>query len=109
METVMNETIIRGSNNVFKDLGLENPDGHKAKADLALKIIEIIEKKKLTQEEAARLIGAAQPDISRLRKGQLKGFTLDRLCMFLLKLGRHIEIRVTNPKNKDRQGILETA
>jgi predicted XRE-type DNA-binding protein len=103
----MSKAITKGSGNVFKDLGFENPSEHRAKADLALKIIKIVEERKLTQEQAAGLVGATQPDISKLKGGQLKGFTLDRLFSFLLKLDMSIEIRVTNPRSKKKRGLLE--
>jgi len=98
--TKMTDKIVKGSGNVFKDLGFDNPDEYQAKADLALEIIKIIEQRKLTQKEAAILIGAAQPDISKLKKGHLNGFTIDRLCSFLRHLNRNIEIRVTKSRSK---------
>jgi len=103
----MNERITRGSGNVFEDLGFENPSEHRTKADLALQIIRIVEDRKLTQGHAAKLVGATQPDISKLKGGQLKGFTLDRLFSFLLKLDMSIQIRVTKPRSKDKRGLLE--
>jgi len=96
----MSGKITRGSGNIFKDLGFENPEEYQAKADLALHIIKIIESRRLTQKEAAAVIGAAQPDLSKLKHGQLTGFTLDRLFSFLLRLNRNIEIRVTKAKKK---------
>lgn len=102
------DDIIRGSGNVFEDLGFENSAEYKAKADLALQVIQIIEKRKLTQKEAANLIGAKQPDISKLKNGNLEGFTLDRLFSFLLKLDRSIQIQVTKPRAKAKRGLLET-
>lgn len=104
----MTRKITRGSGNIFEDLGFENPAEYQAKAQLALQIIKIIEKRKLTQKQAAKLIGAQQPDISNLKNGRLKGFTLDRLFSFLLRLDRSIEIRVTKPRSKGKQGTLET-
>ena len=96
----MSERITRGSVNIFKDLGFDNPEEYQAKAELALYIIQIIEERHLTQKEAAAVIGAAQPDLSKLKNGQLTGFTLDRLFSFLLRLNRNIEIRVTKAKTK---------
>ena len=96
----MREKITRGSGNIFMDLGFEHPEEYQAKADLALQIIKIIEGRHLTQKEAAALIGAAQPDLSKLKHGQLTGFTLDRLFSFLLRLNRNIEIRVTKARKK---------
>jgi len=102
----MSAKITRGSGNVFQDLGFDDPVEYQAKADLALQIIKIIENRSLTQKEAAILIGSTQPDISKLKSGQLKGFTLDRLFSFLLRLNRNIQIRVTKARGKS--GKLET-
>lgn len=96
----MSERITRGSGNIFKDLGFAHPEEYQAKADLALQIITIIEGRHLTQKEAAAVIGASQPDLSKLKNGQLAGFTLDRLFSFLLRLNRNIEIRVTKARKK---------
>lgn len=96
----MSEKITRGSDNVFQDLGFENPEEYRVKANLALHIIKIIKDQSLPQKEAAVVIGAAQPDISKLKNGQLTGFTLDRLFSFLLRLNRNIEIRVTKARRK---------
>ncbi len=101
----MSEKITRGSGNVFKDLGFDHPEEYQAKAELALQIITIIADRALTQREAATRIGATQPDISKLKRGQLKGFTLDRLFSFLLRLNRNIQIRVTKARGKS--GKLE--
>lgn len=96
----MSEKITRGSGNVFRDLGFENPEEYQVKAELALHIVKIIEERRLTQKAAAVLVGTAQPDISKLKNGQLMGFTLDRLFSFLLRLNRNIEIRVTKARTK---------
>ncbi|MCP4268606.1 MAG: XRE family transcriptional regulator [Candidatus Brocadiaceae bacterium] len=69
-----------------KDLGFNDPEEYRAKAELALQISKIIEKRNLTQAEAAKLIGAAQPDISKLKNGQLGGVTIDRFLGFLRHL-----------------------
>ena len=91
---------------MFKDLGFENLEEYQAKADLAVHMITIIDDRHLTQQEAAALIGAVQPDISKLKNGQLNGFTLDRLFSFLLRLNRNIEIRGT--KARRTSGKLAT-
>jgi predicted XRE-type DNA-binding protein len=96
----MSKNITRGSGNIFQDLGFSNPEEYQVKAELALHIIKVIEDRSLTQKEAAAVIGAAQPDISKLKNGQLTGFTLDRLFSFLLRLNRDIEIRVTKARKK---------
>lgn len=89
------------SGNVFADLGLPNPDELLFKAELARRITEIINKRHLTQIEAAEVLGIDQPKVSALMKGRLSGFSTDRLLRLLTALGRDVEI-VVKPKPKSR-------
>jgi len=99
----------RSSGNVFADLGLPNAEDRLAKAELARKISEIIAKQRLTQMEAAELLGIDQPKISALVRGRLGGFSLERLMRFLNILGRDVEI-VVKPKAKGRRhAVLSVA
>ena len=58
-----------GSRNVFADLGYARPEEAAAKAELAHKITKIIERRKLTQAEAADVLEVDQPKVSALRRG----------------------------------------
>jgi hypothetical protein len=51
----------RGSDNVFADLGFENPEEELARADLAIAISRILREPKLTQREAASVMGVTHP------------------------------------------------
>jgi predicted XRE-type DNA-binding protein len=82
------------SGNVFADLGLPKPDDLLAKAELAAKIIAEIQRRRLTQSQAAAILGIDQPKVSVLRQGKLSGFSIERLVRFLLLLGRDVEIIV---------------
>jgi predicted XRE-type DNA-binding protein len=66
--------ITRGSGNVFEDLGLGDAGLLQAKADVVYRISAIIEKRGLTQLEAAKALGVTQPKISALLHGRLEGF-----------------------------------
>lgn len=89
----------KSSGNVFADLGVENADELMAKTKLALRICDILEERKLTQAEAAEVLGIDQPKISALKRGKLDGFSTDRLFRFLNALGRDVEI-VIRPKDE---------
>jgi len=95
---------VRGSGNVYRDLGFENSEEELTKARLASIIYDIIEEQALTQVEAAKVLGIDQPKVSALKNGRLGGFSIERLFSFLRKLDRDIEI-VVKPRQKDR---LET-
>src|SRR6202140_3395127 len=82
------------SGNVFADIGLPNPEERLAKADLAIRIAEAIRARRLTQTRAAHILQIDQPKISRLLRGQLSGFSTERLMRFLTLLGRDVEIIV---------------
>ena len=82
------------SGNVFADLNLPQADELLAKAELAAKIIAEIQRRRLTQSQAAAILGIDQPKVSVLRQGKLSGFSIERLMRFLLLLGRDIEITV---------------
>jgi predicted XRE-type DNA-binding protein len=82
------------SGNVYADFGFPNPEEAQAKAELAIMITDIIKEKKLTQKQAADLIGLDQPKISKLTRGLLSKFTIERLMRFVLRLGFDIELKL---------------
>ena len=87
-------TVTRGSTNVFADLGYANSEEMLAKAKLVSRISDLIKRRRLTQGDAAALLGIDQPNVSRLLRGQLGGFSYERLLKFLNALGCDIEIVV---------------
>lgn len=94
--------IEEGSGNVFADLGLRDAEELESKARLAHRIGEIVRGRHLTQAEAAEVLGATQPMVSRLLNGQLHGFSLERLVRFLNALDRDVEIVVRRrPRSRD--------
>jgi predicted XRE-type DNA-binding protein len=98
----------RGSTNVFADLGFKNPEKMQAKAALASRIISIIENNGWTQEEAAEELGIKQPKVSLLYRGQLSGFSLEKLMSLLNRLNLDIDIvikkRATSRNKKYNTG-----
>ena len=80
--------------NVFADLNLPHADDLLAKAELAAKILAEIQRRRLTQTQAAAILGVDQPKVSAMRQGRLSGFSIERLVRFLLLLGRDVEITV---------------
>ena len=82
------------SGNVFADLGLVDPKEALAKAELARAISLAIAKRRMTQAQAAQLLGIDQPKVSALTRGRLRGFSIDRLLRFLLTLDHDVEITI---------------
>lgn len=86
--------IEQGSTNVYADPGLENAEEMLVKAQLATKIGEIIKRRKLTQVQAAELLGMTQPKLSNLLRGQFRGISEAKMLECLTRLGRNVEIVV---------------
>ena len=72
------------------------------KANLALKISEIITQRRLTQMEAALVLGMPQPTLSKLLRGQFHGVSETKMLECLNKLGRDIQI-VIRKANRDKR------
>src|SRR6266446_5925380 len=90
-----NEKIEMGSGNVFTDLGFQDAEERLLKAKLATKIAQLIEKKGWTQAQTAERMALDQPKVSRLLRGQLSGFSADRLFAVLNRLGHSVEVRIS--------------
>ena len=96
---VRKEKVWVGSGNVFADLGFADAEEHLLKAKLTSEIAQLIEKKGLTQVQAAARMGLDQPKVSRLLRGHLSGFSADRLLTILNRLGHSVEVRIS-PKER---------
>src|SRR5690242_813093 len=101
--------IVESSGNVFADLGLPNPGERLAKAELARQIRKIIDVRGLTQVEAGEILGLAQPNVSNLINGRLKGFSIERLLAFLTALDQNVEIVITPKESEQAHGIIRVA
>jgi len=86
--------VVRGSGNVFRDLGRENADGEQLKAILAAEIIKRLDRDGLTNRKAGTLTGIDAGDFSRIRAVDLNRFTIDRLMMIVNRLGSRIDVAV---------------
>ena len=85
---------VRGSGNVFRDLGHKNADAEQFKAILAAEIIKALDRERLTVRAAHARTGIAAADFSRIRNADLGRFTVDRLMTILNRLGARIDVKV---------------
>jgi predicted XRE-type DNA-binding protein len=90
--------------NIFADLGLEQPEELFTKAKLLHKVGSLIKASKLTQKEVAEKLNITQPKVSMLVSGRLSAFSTDTLLHYLSILGCEIQIRVKRPRS--RTGIF---
>lgn len=96
------------SGNVFADLGLKDAEELLLKAEITSRIAQLIEKKGLTQSQAAARMKLDQPKVSRLLRGHFSGFSVDRLFDVLNRLGHSVEVRISakeRPPEKTRTRV----
>src|SRR5258708_3275170 len=86
--------VVRGSGNVFRDLGHKNADAEQFKAILAAEIIKALDREGLSVRAAHGRTGVAAADFSRIRNADLGRFTVDRLMSIINRLGSRVEVKV---------------
>ena len=83
-------TIEEGSTNVYADLGYADADGMQRKSQLVAEIARAIKVRRLTQQEAAALLGIDQAKVSRIVRGQFRGVSEGKLLDLVTKLGHDV-------------------
>ncbi len=87
--------LVHGSGNVYRDFGRPNAGLAQARAITAAKIIAILDERRLSTRDAAKLTGVSHTEFSRIRNTQLSRFTLDRMINILGKLDEDVEVNLT--------------
>lgn len=87
--------IVRGSGNVFRDLGEPDADVKQAKAMLAARIIGIMDDRSLSTRQAGELVGLDHSEFVRIRNANLGRFTIDRLIRIVNKLDPHRRMQIS--------------
>lgn len=97
----MDVKITPSSGNVFTDLGFgdEEAEHLRLRSTLMIEVRKLIEDRKLTQAEAAKLFGVTQPRISNLVRGRIDLFSIDTLVGMLARAGIHVDV-VLSPAHK---------
>ena len=100
------ERVIRGSANVFADLGFTDGAERQAKLRLAFALNHLVEARKLSQADAARVLGLTQPKVSALRHYKLSGFSIERLMNLLTALDQDVEIVIRRKPRSRKAGRI---
>jgi predicted XRE-type DNA-binding protein len=90
----MKKKTTKSSGNVFVDLGFDPAEAAvlQMRANLMSDLRLYIEKRKLTQAEAAKRLGIAQSRVSDLVRGKWDKFSLEMLITLEARLGRSIRV-----------------
>lgn len=83
------------SGNVFTDLGFDQDEAEhlRIRSTLMATLRDVLNKRKLTQVEAADLLGVSQPRVSDLVRGKIGLFSIDTLVDMLARVGIRVEVR----------------
>ncbi len=94
MKKAKSDDLIRGSGDVFADLGFADAAVMRLKSRVANEIARTLDQRGLSVRGAAKEAGATAADLSRIRNADLDRFTLDRLVRIAERLGCRVEIKV---------------
>ena len=94
-----------GSGNVFVDLGFAEPEVELAKAAICRAISHEIHARKLSQTQAARMLGIDQPRVSLLARGRTEDFSMERLLELLRVFGYAVHIELSKPAAHMESGM----
>ena len=98
--------VTRGSGNVFADLGFPDAAERQAKLRLAYALNQVLDASKLSQAEAAKVLGVTQPKVSALRHYKLAGFSVERLMNLLTALDQDVEIVIRRKPRSQKTGRI---
>lgn len=87
--------LVRGSGNVYREFGRSDAGLAQARALLAARIIQTLDKRRLSTRDAEKLTGVSHSEFSRIRSAKLGRFTLDRLIAILGKLDEEVEVDIS--------------
>lgn len=88
-----------GDSNIFEELGLEDAENLKLRAQLMMEVRQYVLESNLTQAEAAKALHTTQPRLNEILKGKIEKCTIDRLVQMLSNVHRLVTITVTKPNS----------
>ena len=100
--------------NVLVDLGFDDAEQLTAKASLAVKVNDLVEKRGLSQIEVAAITGMTQHKVSQVRRyklqnNKLQNISLERLMQAPVSLDQRVEIVVRPAGRAHIAGITVAA
>lgn len=104
--SVSEDTVTRGTGNVFADLGYPDADERQTKLRLAHVINGVLARGRLTLTAAAAKLGVSQPKVSALANYKLGGFSVERLMTLLTALDQDVKIVIRCKRRSQAVGCI---
>jgi len=96
----------RSSGKVFADLGFRNSEQELLKAKLTVEIYRHLKARSITQQEAGKLLGTTQAQVSALMRCKPVSVSVGRLMEFLTVLGQDVEVTVKRAPRRRKRGAM---
>jgi len=96
----------RSSGNVFADLGFRNSKQELLKAALTVEIYKLLKARGVTQQEAAKLLGTTQAQVSALMRCKPVSVSVGRLMELLTVLGQDVKVTVKPAPRRRKAGDM---
>jgi predicted XRE-type DNA-binding protein len=84
---------------VYAELGFPDAEEMLVKAQLVMKIAQILRERAWGQQQAAKVLGLTQPKLSKMLRGQFRGVSEMKMMDCLVRLGHEVRI-VVGPEKK---------
>lgn len=93
----MSKTVVHSSGNIFIDLGYSADEAAilQMRADLMPDLRNFIKDKRLTQANAAGILGISQSRVSDLSRGKWEKFSLEMLITLATRAGMRVTFKKT--------------
>jgi predicted XRE-type DNA-binding protein len=91
---VADHQVIRGSGNVFSDLGFSKAEAQnlKLRSQLMMHIDDFYRQSGMHRADAAKALGITQPRLNALLKGRIGRFSLDALVSIARRAGLNVRL-----------------
>jgi predicted XRE-type DNA-binding protein len=96
----------RSSGNIFADLGFRNSKQELLKAKLTVEIYKQLKARGVTQQQAAKLLGTTQAQVSMLMRCKPVSVSVGRLMEFLTVLGQDVKVTVKPAPRSHKSGDM---
>jgi len=101
--------ITPGTTNVFADLGFPDAVDMQTKTRLAIRIAELVKRRRLKRGEAAELLGFEKAKAEALASYQLDLFSVEELLRCLMRLDQAVEIVIRPRAGREAEQIVVTS
>ena len=90
---------VEKTTSAYEELGFPDAAEMLVKAQLVVRIANILRNRGWSQQEAAKVMGLTQPKLSKMLRGQFRGISEAKMMDCLVRLGCSVKI-IVGPEKK---------